>query len=407
MAARNKKDIAFLCQYFYPAYISSATLPYDTAKKLAQNGKSVGVLTGYPNEYLHEEKVPEKEMHEHISIKRIKYLKLNRKSKISRIISFLSFTMAAIFNIAFLREYKNVIVYSNPPILPIVAVLAKKLFKCKIIFVCYDIYPEIALNTNNLKENSLIHKFMNFVNNSLFKNVDKVVALSEDMSQSLLMHRQNISTEQIEIIPNWYEDVDITNIDNPKDDFLKLKNKYRFIVSYLGNMGTAQDINTILLAIQNCNCKDTCFIFAGHGNKVDEVRAFIQNHPDKNVFLFDFLHGDDYKTVLNISDVFITSLAEKLSGLCVPSKTYAYMMAAKPVIAIMDESCELSILLQKNNAGICVENGNHKGLLSYISNLKNDTEKLKTASANSREIYLQNYTTDICTSTYVDLINRM
>ena len=28
---KKKKDILFLCQYFYPEYVSSATLPFDTA----------------------------------------------------------------------------------------------------------------------------------------------------------------------------------------------------------------------------------------------------------------------------------------------------------------------------------------------------------------------------------------
>ena len=40
-----KKDILFLCQFFYPEYISSAVLPFDTAKALHQAGFSVEVLS--------------------------------------------------------------------------------------------------------------------------------------------------------------------------------------------------------------------------------------------------------------------------------------------------------------------------------------------------------------------------
>ena len=32
---KHKKDIVFLCQFFYPEYISSAQLPFDTAAALA------------------------------------------------------------------------------------------------------------------------------------------------------------------------------------------------------------------------------------------------------------------------------------------------------------------------------------------------------------------------------------
>lgn len=44
---KPKKDILFLCQFFHPEYISSAQLPFDTAKALQKSGLSVDVLCGY------------------------------------------------------------------------------------------------------------------------------------------------------------------------------------------------------------------------------------------------------------------------------------------------------------------------------------------------------------------------
>lgn len=41
---KHKKDIVFLCQFFYPEYISSAQLPFDTAAALAKEGFSVGEI---------------------------------------------------------------------------------------------------------------------------------------------------------------------------------------------------------------------------------------------------------------------------------------------------------------------------------------------------------------------------
>lgn len=47
----KKKDILFLCQFFYPEHNSSATLPFDTAVYLAEHGLQVDALCGYPKEY--------------------------------------------------------------------------------------------------------------------------------------------------------------------------------------------------------------------------------------------------------------------------------------------------------------------------------------------------------------------
>ena len=48
---QEKKDIVFLCQFFHPEYISSAQLPFDTAKALAAAGYRVDAVCGYPREY--------------------------------------------------------------------------------------------------------------------------------------------------------------------------------------------------------------------------------------------------------------------------------------------------------------------------------------------------------------------
>ena len=48
---KPKKDVLFLCQFFHPEYISSAQLPFDTAKALQKSGLTVDVLCGYPREY--------------------------------------------------------------------------------------------------------------------------------------------------------------------------------------------------------------------------------------------------------------------------------------------------------------------------------------------------------------------
>ena len=54
----KKRDILFLCQFFYPEYISSAQLPYDTVMALSKAGFSVDVLCGYPREYLDGGQIP-------------------------------------------------------------------------------------------------------------------------------------------------------------------------------------------------------------------------------------------------------------------------------------------------------------------------------------------------------------
>ena len=187
----EKKDVLFLCQFFYPEYISSATLPFDTAKALNDSGRTVGVLCGYPKEYSSKKNVSLKENYEGIEIERVKYIQLKRSNILGRLINYFSFTFSILMKIKKLKEFKIVVVYSNPPILTLITTIANALFGTEIIFVSYDLYPEIALQTDSLKKNSIIHKFMNFLNKKAFPRFKSIVALSSEMKKFILNERED------------------------------------------------------------------------------------------------------------------------------------------------------------------------------------------------------------------------
>lgn len=407
---KEKTDILFLCQYFYPEYISSATLPYDAAKALVKAGFSVSALCGYPTEYNKDGEVPQEEIHEGIKIKRLKYLHLKRSNFVGRLINYFSFTCAVFVRFFRLRNYKSIIVYSNPPVLPLIAAWASRLFKTKMIFVCYDIYPEMAHITKSISENGLISRMMQFINKSIYKNVNKAVALSNEMKEYLLQHREHLEEQQVEVIPNWYDDKPIANVSNSyfNKRFITLKPNENLIVSYFGNMGICQDLNTILEAIRRLkNDNEIKFVFAGHGNKMDQLRKLLkEEHLDK-ALVYDYFHGQDFQDALNISDIFLVSLSDGLTGLAVPSRTYCYMMAGKPVIAIMGVDSDISNDLLENNAGFAMEVGEVEKLVNAILVLKENKQQRTEMGLNIRRVFEEKYTTSKATLKYVNMMKNV
>lgn len=407
---REKRDVLFLCQYFYPEYVSSATLPYDTAKALVKAGYTVSALCGYPKEYNKDGKVPMEEIHEGIKINRLKYIQLKRSNFVGRLINYFSFTFEVFLRFLSLKNYKSIIVYSNPPVLPLIAAWASKIFKTKMIFISYDIYPEMAHITKSISENGLISKMMQFINKRIYKNVNKVVALSNEMKEYLLQHREQLEDKQVEVIPNWYDAKPIGDVSESylNNKFIDLKPSKNLVVSYFGNMGICQDLDTILEAIRMLkNDNEIRFIFAGHGNKIDQLRKSIkEEHLDK-VVVYNFLHGQDFQDALNISDVFLVSLSDGLTGLAVPSKTYSYMMAGKPVIAIMGIQSDISKDLIENKAGFALEVGEVDKLVNSIVKLKNDNKLRSEMGTNIRRVFKDKYTTEKATLKYVEMMNKI
>lgn len=406
----NKKSILILCKHFYPEYITSARLPYETAISLVEDGFKVNVISGYPKEYHTDGKVPSIEIHKNIAIRRLKYIQLKRSSFLGRLINYFSYTFAVLLNINRLKQYDSIIVYSTPPVLPIVAAWASKLFGVKLVFVSYDVYPEIALETHSIGENGVIHKVMNYINNFSFREIDKVVALSDDMKDKLLSIRPNLKDAQVEVIPNWYTDRSTKTEDNAfeNDLFSELNPRENLIISYFGNMGIAQDLNTLLEAIKYLQDKENIkFLFAGHGNKVEKIKKYKKDNKLNNIFIFDYLHGQDFEDALSISDILVVTLKKELSGLAVPSRVYSFMMSGKPIISIMGKDTYISKELINKDIGYCIEPNDIEGLIQIIEVLKNNQIERVKKGKNARKLFKEKYNKNISTAKYVNLMHEL
>ena len=400
----KKRDILFLCQFFYPEYISSAQLPYETAMALHEAGFTVDVLCGYPREYLQGADIPMQEEINGVRIRRLKYIQMDRKGFLGRLINYFSFTFMVLLRLGELRKYRALVVYSNPPILPWVASWGKALFGTKLVFVSYDLYPEVATVTGTLGERNPICRLMNHINKHVYRRADQVVALSEEMKDYILAHRP-VGEDRVTVIPNWYSGEE-EPAEKREDNRFRDLVKGRFTVSYFGNMGTMQDMQTILGAIRNLREDGSIFfLFAGHGNKLEALKKIAAEEHLDHVAIFDFLHGQDFRDALAISDCALVTLEKGATGLCVPSKTYSYMMQGIPIVAIMDK-CDIVRDLDAG-AGCHVRNGEVEALTKTLRSLEKDPETLSAMGQKCRECYLEKYTAAVGTGKYVLLFRKL
>lgn len=394
-----RKDILFLCQFFYPEYNSSATLPFDTAKYLSEHGLKVGALCGYPKEYNKSGKVPLEETVDGVEIKRIKYIELSRTKKINRLINYFSFTLAALFHIFMLRKYKCVVVYSNPPVLPIVPILARALFKTEFVFVAYDVYPEVAYASKTLLPGGTIDRVMMKINRRLYKNAAKVIALTDEMKDFLLEHRNELTEDRVETIANWAHE---EQLEADSDAYARFGYKDKqFVVSYFGNMGTCQDVDTMLDAAEKLKDNENIkFIVVGHGNKKSSVEKRIETEMLTNVQVIDFLTGKDFEQAVAISSCSVVSLEKGLKGTCAPSKYYSYLQGGQPILAVVEKDSYLAKEVEEQEIGYSVEVGDSDSLKEAIERMSNSPEDCAEMGSRAKMLYDSKYDISIALGKY-------
>lgn len=402
-----KNDLVFLCQFFYPETVSSATLPFDTATHFALQGYSVGALCGYPKEYTDEKHLPYKEEVQGINIKRIKYIYLKRSNPFGRVINYFSFIIKAMMHVFTLRKYKCIFVYTNPPVLPLVALAANRLFRTKIVFIAYDIYPEIAYATGSIGERSLISILMNYINKRLYERAACIVAITDEMKDLLLKNRKQLNTDRIKVIPNWAHEKDVR--DSTAQDYHHFGfRENQFIVSYFGNMGTCQDVDTMMGAAELLKDNEEIrFLIAGHGNKKQRVIEWIAEKGLNNVKLVDYLIGDEFNTALSISSCSIVSLERGLKGTCAPSKYLSYLQAGCPVIAIADKDSYLCKEIKCEDIGLTVEQGDSKRLAEKLIYLEINSDSCNQMSKRAQKLYQREYSFNKAMKAYQEMIQEV
>ena len=230
-----------------------------------------------------------------------------------------------------------------------------------------------------------------------------MVAVAAEQSGYSWPHRP-IGADKVTVIPNGFRDEGEPDHNREHNSFRDVVQD-KFVVSYFGNMGTMQDMDTILGAIRLLQTENVFFLFAGHGNKMDTLNRIVEEEKIENVKICKFLHGQAFRDALAVSDCALVSLEKGATGLCVPSKTYSYMMEGIPLLAIMDE-CDIVRDIE-TGAGLWVRNGESERLADCIRTLQNSPEDLKSMSRRCRSVYLEKYTTEICTEKYVSLFRKL
>lgn len=401
-----KKDILFLCQFFYPEHNSSATLPFDTAKHLAANGFTVDALCGYPKEYSDEKNVPLRETKNGVNIRRLRYIQLGRWKTVARLVNYFSFTVSTLLKVFSLHKYKSIIVYSNPPVLPFVAVLANMLFGTKIVFVAYDVYPEVAYASGSLRPGSLIDRGMRSINKMMYKRVDKVVALTDEMKDFILANRKGITEEQVVVIPNWAHE---KTTEPTPEAYAKLGYfPDQFIVSYFGNMGICQEMDTLMNAVEAMKDNDKVrFLFIGHGSKKSAIEARIKEKNLTNAQMIDFLTGEAFEQAVAISSVCIVSLENGLKGMCAPSKFYSYLQGGKPIISITEKGSYIEKEIKEQSIGFSVAIGETEYLVGCINEMSNTPAATKKMGCLSARLYEQCYRSAISLGKYCTMFSHI
>ncbi|MDY0201554.1 MAG: glycosyltransferase family 4 protein [Tenuifilaceae bacterium] len=394
----NNKRILLVTQYFYPENFKSN----DIAFELKKRGHSVDALVGIPNypvgEYLKGYNIFKKRIETVKGVRVYRVFQTPRGQKASNIglsLNYITFAFCASLWVLFLamlkKKYDAIIVHEISPITQAYpAILLKKLRKTPIYMWVLDIWPDAMMSGGGVK-NKRILSFMNNRVKGIYRNCDRLLISSKRMSWSIL--QKGNFRDKIIYFPNWAEKL----FENPiLQEVPILPEGYRIV--FAGNLGSAQDLRSVMQAALKLKDTDIRWIFIGDGSERTWMKEFVKEYQlEQSVFFLGSYPIELIPSFYNKADALLLTLRSGFPHLemVVPAKLQTYMSSGKPVIGMING--EAADLIHESDGGYVVAAADYDALVDLIKNrILPNREEFAKKGANGRKFFEKNFKMDIC-----------
>ena len=380
--------ILIVSQYFWPEDFRVN----DIALGLKESGHEVEILTGIPN-------YPQGKVFDGFSIFKKEYkaykgmrvyrtLMLPRRNgSINLALNYISFMIMATFRIIPLmfKKYDRVFVFQISPITSAIpAILISKIKRIPSYVYIQDLWPETfysIVNISNLK----LRKFMKAFCIKVYNSFSNILIASEGYRD--ILNKDGIEDKKIEYFPQWAEDFYLNN--------LCIKDRSNeFIVTFAGNIGKAQNVETIIKAAELIEKRTLPIIFniIGDGSDFVNIKNQVKKLNLKKINLLGRKPSSEMPKYFSESDGLIVTLNdEEILKVTLPANVQSYMASGKPILGAI--SGEGNKIIKESNCGLVVDSKDYEGLAENIIKLYNmSVHERKILGENGKEYFNNNFT---------------
>ena len=321
-----------------------------------------------------------------------------------RVFSFLSFMLSSLLA-GFKAGSVDVVMGTSPPIFQafsawLIAALRRKPFLLEI----RDLWPEFAIGLGVLK-NPLLIRFARKAEIFLYNRASHLLINSPGYLEHLIS--RGVPAGKISLIPNGVD----PDMFSPEDTGAVMRSRWnlhgKFIVTYAGALGLANDIPTLLRTAQRLREHDKIhFLLIGDGMMRPKVEAMARELRLDNVTFIGAAPKSDMKQYLAAADVCVAVLQNiPMLATTYPNKVFDYMAAGRAVA--LGIAGEIRKVVLDAKAGICVEPGNDRQMAEGILKLFQNPEATAEAGRSGRRFVEKYFSRHSHARDFIALVLRL
>ena len=406
--------ILYVSQYFPPEMGAPGARVYELSREWVRDGHRVTVLTGFPNHPAG--RVPEqyrrllrrgtaRERIEGIDVVRTWLYPAPNRFPIERIVNYASFFASAGLRGLWLTR-PDVVIGTSPQLLVgLAAWLLARRFRRPYVFEVRDLWPESLPASGISHVGSPLYRVLDRMAGFLYRSADLVVPVAEPFRAVIASHAPGA---RMVVIENGVD----TTLFRPQPDVPRIREKLglhgRFVVSYIGTIGAAHGLDTILraAALLKHRISSLLFLLVGEGAEREKLEAGARALGLTNVRFVGQRPRGEIPEYIAASDVCLVLLRRSaLFELVLPSKMLEFMASARPVIVGVGGLTRS--LVEESGGGICVTPEDHGELAEAVCRFHAEPDLGPRLGGNGRRFVLERFTREAKARAYLAALHEL
>ncbi len=398
MSASRKPRLLVLNQYYWPGVEATAQLLTELCEALVED-VDITVVTGVLHGH---EQEPRRLVRNGVEIIRVPSTSFERSRLLARASNYATYLSYALLRGLRGRRPDVGLCMTDPPIVADIALLVARRYRAPLVVISQDVFPEIAVQLKRL-ENPVLMSLLRGLVSVYLRRADRVVAIGETMRKRL--EAKGARPDRVEVIPNW---VDTKRLEpHGKHTWWAREAGFeeKFTVMHSGNVGHAQDLDSLVRAATFLRDLDDLLIaIIGTGARHAELVALAERLETDKVLFAYYQPRHLLAQSLSAADVHVVGLAPGLAGYVVPSRLYGILAVGRPVIVAADPESETAQVVQEIGCGILVPPGRAELLARAIRDAHDGKYDLDEMGARGRAWVEREADRSVAVRRYRDLL---
>lgn len=374
----KKTNILFLTHYFPPESNAPANRTFEHCRNWVKEA-NVTVITNFPNHpdgkifTGYKNKLIQREIVEGINVVRLWTFITPNEGFLLRTLNYLVYMFAAFIYGVFTKAKFDVVIATTPQFFcglagKYISIIRRK----KFILELRDLWPESIIAVGALK-NKMIIRILEKVELNLYHSANKIISVTNSFKNNLIS--RGIEPSKIDVLFNGVAIDLFKNGKQISDQNLREFISSGFIVGYIGTIGMAHSLITLVDAAEKVKNSDIKFVIVGSGAERGKLEKEIADRNLKNIIITQLQPKAEIPSIIHNLDLFCVHLKKNdLFKTVIPSKIFEGMIMKKPIL--MGVEGEARDIIEDANCGLFFEPENSDDLVEKVLTLR-DTIKLK------------------------------